>query len=190
MLGMRVIWIIPVIAFSVLLLIPVGAQNGYAMMAEKVGDSILPREDLPITVYYKETDLGTAAFSPLVVVSDDPFLHLTGPGGFPDGVVFLVIEKADLPPGFVALCTGALLEQTRQHILTSAHCISDPVTGQQNLEDGTFARFEGDDGTVDIAVIEDRSFVHPDWLGEDDILCGNDIAILELDEEAHCQSHS
>ncbi|PLW80731.1 hypothetical protein C0585_01135 [Candidatus Woesearchaeota archaeon] len=117
-----------------------------------------------------ETDEYTALVQPRYTVVDDPSAHITY--NF-EGVAELSITKTD---GYTYGCSGTLL-LTGKHVLTAAHCVSDDK-GNENLNSGT-ARFYKD-GNI-YSVNFDSVTVHPDWDG--DILRGNDVAIIELDEE-------
>ncbi len=56
----------------------------------------------------------------LVVVADNPALHLTGVNEF-EGVAEVIPTN---PEDGANTCTGTLLLPTRQHVLTAGHCVS------------------------------------------------------------------
>ena len=118
----------------------------------------------------------TAIVSPLYTTYGVPEDYEIPPGGILDGVAWLRFGTTD---GGL-MCSGALLEETRLHILTAAHCVTNIFTGEPNLIEGS-ATFDGDEGRQIILLDVDNTFVHPRWNGIVDLADGNDIAILTLE---------
>jgi len=161
--------LLPLLVFSVLLLVPAGAQNAFSM--EQLSGPAMESQMVMVL-----PNGITVVMEPLYTTVDDPTNHETGSGGPLDGVgdLFLHTTEGDFR------CTGTLLEETRLHVLTAAHCLTDAF-GVFTLLDTSTITFEGDGGDEEIPINEAWTFVHPDWDG--DFIRGNDIAILELDFE-------
>jgi len=104
-----------------------------------------------------------------LTTAGDPSDYLVNPGEGYDGVAELILGGSR--------CTGALLP-TGAHILTAAHCLTGN-SGNQNVFDGR-VNFDLDTGNVSLSLSD--IFIHPDWTNN--LWAGNDIAILELENEA------
>jgi len=139
-------------------------------------DGIQAEATVSHPVYEIETEFGTIKYKAMYTSVDDPINHIVPNGDPADGVAFL---QLNWPTG-TAICSGALLEETRLHVLTAAHCVTD-ANGNFFLQGGSQATFEGDSGDEVIGINDAWTVVHPNWLGASQILCGWDIAILELD---------
>ena len=104
--------------------------------------------------------------APVIGARPNAFPAPVQPGGAYDGVV-----KLFNPQG--ALCTGSLLF-TGRHILTAAHCVG--PAGNYTVN------FDLPGSTTSLIVPSTSVTSHPRWTG--DVGAGNDIAILQLPEEA------
>ena len=112
---------------------------------------------------------------PLYTSLDNPANHVVPSSNPHDGVAKLLLSRTDGSFG----CTGTLAN-TKIHVITAAHCITDE-NGSNILLSG-FATFEGDSESIIIPIDVANSVVHPDYDG--DFIRGNDIAILKLGEVA------
>jgi hypothetical protein len=131
---------------------------------------------LATPIYHYERDGVRAMVRPHIVgsgnidaVPPDPN-YRTPPGSGYDGVGALLLETSlgDF------LCSGSLLS-SGQHVLTAAHCVTDPF-GNNSLYGGSAFFFPNPTGT-EIIPLSGVS-IHPGWTG--DLVAGNDIAIIEL----------
>lgn len=112
--------------------------------------------------------------------TDNPNDRIVAPGGFLDGVGDIRFVDPTGGSNF----TGALL-WTGRHVLTAAHALTDPSGDIADIWTSQVT-FNGDLGAVALNVSEIN--LHPDWEGIGPTgfggMNGNDIAILELAEEA------
>jgi secreted trypsin-like serine protease len=171
--------LLPLIAFSVLLLVPAGAQNAFSM-EQMVG----PLSGTHTTMILPNGI--TVTMAPMYTVVDGTGTHATAPGGALDGVADLLLTNS---AGSTFRCTGSLLESdplggdNDMIILTAAHCLDTlpagpPVgDGVIDIVSGT-AKFERASGDEIIAINAAWSIVHPNW--DADFIKGNDIALIEL----------
>jgi len=160
------------IAFSVLLLIPAGAQNAFSM--EQMTGFQFSQQTTFIT-----PNGMTAVAAPLYTTQNNPIGYEVAPGGTLDGVADLLLTS-----GFGTFrCTGSLLESdplggdNDQIILTAAHCLDHNLDGINDVTSGT-AKFERASGDETININAAWTVIFPGWNGN--FLRGDDIAIIEL----------
>lgn len=159
--------------------LPALAQNENAKTPDLPEDARFTT--VPSKAIIGERNGEIAVAKPLITTANDPDLRLTGSAEF-TGVGILILPRTDIPEGFVGICTGTLLD-TRMHILTAAHCVTDD-SGAFTLESGAEIRFGTDinapthNYSIDVPNVK----VHPNHLGDGNVLNGYDLAILPLTE--------
>jgi len=131
-----------------------------------------------LAVLSQATPMGTLEGRALYVDADNAAGIIEPPGGDNDGV-------ADFLFG-LSRCTASLLAESNivPVALTAAHCVTD-TNGNFNLPAGATLTFETACGDEIIGVQEAWTQIHPGWLGDsslNDLLNGNDIALIELDK--------
>ena len=113
---------------------------------------------------------------PLVVTTDDPANHVVAPGAAGmSGVVEIVVNRTDLPPGSQDLGSGALLRDGR-HILTAAHVVCDNLGNMVATAINVTFNLAG--GPVTVPAVVTGTIVNPQYTG--DVTMGGDLAILTL----------
>jgi len=120
-----------------------------------------------------------AVIVPLLTTTNDPSQYVSG-NEFP-GVAVLLLPRTDIPEGFVAVCSGALIAQN--YILTAAHCVTNNAA-EFALRDGGEARFGSSISsfTAKLFIDEGATQIHPGWIG--DLAMGSDVAVLKLESRA------
>ena len=147
-------------------------ENGFMMIQELDG-----------TMKGYKNEMLIFAIQPTYVTVDDPNNHIVADGAPNDGVAVLFlnldVNGNGLDDEGGVRCSGALLPD-RIHVLTAAHCVSN--TGNNDLfANANSATFEGDLGDETININAAWTQVNPGWDGQ--LLCGDDIAIVELESE-------
>jgi len=162
-------FVIPVLLVLICSSMIVGQAFAMEKMVGKGFEKVLEKR--------KIFDIGngvTAIAEPRYTLFNDPAGHEVPPNGPLDGVAKLLLVH----PSGTFICSGSLLEQTRIHVLTAAHCVTDNF-GNIQILDGSTATFEGAAGDQVIQIKESWTFVHPNWDGN--FIRGNDIAVIELE---------
>ena len=133
--GLFSLLVVSLMVFS----LPALAQNENAKTPDLPEDARFTT--IPSKVYIGERNGEIAVAKPLITTALDPDLYVTDSTEF-TGVGILILPRTDIPEGFVGICTGTLLD-TRMHILTAAHCVTDD-SGAFTLEPGAEIRFGTD----------------------------------------------
>ena len=113
-----------------------------------------------------------------IIVGDEIQNHLSPSGDGFDGVVRLGAFPFQSSLSGIG-CSGSLLESGK-HILTAAHCVTDELGRFRFAK--TKVDFDLDSGQE--SFVADAYYIHPDWNGENELGQGNDLAIIQLKQDA------
>jgi len=153
-------------------------EDGSVMMTDTDGSYMIKDYEGGMKVWNADGNL-VFSIEPRYTTVDAPNNHIVPDGTPNDGVavLFLGIDTdGDGIADGTGRCTGSLLPD-RIHVLTAGHCVTNG-DGVRDIVSPSTATFQGDDGDQTIAINVAWTQIHPDWDGQ--LLCGDDIAIVEL----------
>jgi len=153
-----------------------------AQVTTYYGNGFMMIQELDGTMKGYKNEMLIFAIQPTYVTVDDPNNHIVADGAPNDGVArlnFSIDNDGDGIPDTGGRCSGSLLPD-RIHVLTAGHCVTN-ANGVIDIVTPSTATFEGDlsDETINLNVAWTQ--VNPGWDGQ--LLCGDDIAIVELESE-------